>query len=52
VVVPQARIDEVAATLAQVREKEASMGAAIEAGLVTPDWVGELLASSRTRLLD
>jgi 4-hydroxy-4-methyl-2-oxoglutarate aldolase len=52
VVVPQARIDEVAATLAQVREKEASMGAAIEAGLVTPDWVGELLTSSRTRLLD
>jgi 4-hydroxy-4-methyl-2-oxoglutarate aldolase len=52
VVVPQARIDEVAAALAQVRAKEAEMGAAIEAGLVTPDWVGELLASSRTRLLD
>jgi 4-hydroxy-4-methyl-2-oxoglutarate aldolase len=52
VVVPQARIDEVATSLAQVREKEASMGAAIEAGLVTPDWVAELLASSRTRLLD
>jgi 4-hydroxy-4-methyl-2-oxoglutarate aldolase len=42
----------IASTLAQVREKEASMGAAIEAGLVTPDWVGELLTSSRTRLLD
>jgi 4-hydroxy-4-methyl-2-oxoglutarate aldolase len=52
VVVPQARIDEVATTLVQVREKEASMGAAIEAGLMTPDWVGELLASSRTQLLD
>jgi 4-hydroxy-4-methyl-2-oxoglutarate aldolase len=52
VVVPQARIDEVATSLAQVREKEASMGAAIEAGLITPDWVAELLASSRTRLLD
>jgi 4-hydroxy-4-methyl-2-oxoglutarate aldolase len=51
VVVPQARIDEVAAALVQVREKEASMGAAIEAGLITPDWVAELLASSRTRLL-
>jgi 4-hydroxy-4-methyl-2-oxoglutarate aldolase len=52
VVVPQARIDEVATSLAQVREKEASMGATIEAGLITPDWVAELLASSRTRLLD
>jgi 4-hydroxy-4-methyl-2-oxoglutarate aldolase len=52
VVVPQARIDEVAATLAQVRAKEAEMGAAIEAGLITPDWVAELLTSSRTRLLD
>jgi 4-hydroxy-4-methyl-2-oxoglutarate aldolase len=52
VVVPQARIDEIATSLAQVREKEASMGAAIEAGLITPDWVAELLASSRTRLLD
>jgi 4-hydroxy-4-methyl-2-oxoglutarate aldolase len=52
VVVPQARIDEVATSLAQVRAKEASMGAAIEAGLITPDWVAELLASSRTRLLD
>ncbi len=52
VVVPQARIDEVAATLAQVRAKETEMGAAIEAGLITPDWVGELLSSSRTRLLD
>jgi 4-hydroxy-4-methyl-2-oxoglutarate aldolase len=52
VVVPQAWIDEVAAALVQVREKEASMGAAIEAGLITPDWVGELLKSSRTRLLD
>jgi 4-hydroxy-4-methyl-2-oxoglutarate aldolase len=52
VVVRQARIDEVATSLAQVREKEASMGAAIEAGLITPDWVAELLASSRTRLLD
>lgn len=52
VVVPQARIDEVAATLAQVRAKESEMGAAIEAGLITPDWVGELLSSSRTRLLD
>jgi hypothetical protein len=52
VVVPRARIDEVATSLAQVRAKEASMGAAIEAGLITPDWVAELLASSRTRLLD
>ena len=52
VVVPQGRIDEVAAALARVRAKEAEMGAAIEAGLTTPDWVGALLRSSRTRLLD
>jgi 4-hydroxy-4-methyl-2-oxoglutarate aldolase len=52
VVVPQARIDEVAAALAQVRTKETEMGAAIDAGLITPDWVGELLGSSRTRVLD
>jgi 4-hydroxy-4-methyl-2-oxoglutarate aldolase len=52
VVVPQARIDEVAAALQAVHAKEQEMGAAIEAGLTTPDWVGELLRSSRTRLLD
>jgi 4-hydroxy-4-methyl-2-oxoglutarate aldolase len=52
VVVPQADIDEVAAALEQVREKENTMGAAIDAGLISPDWVGELLRSSRTRLLD
>jgi 4-hydroxy-4-methyl-2-oxoglutarate aldolase len=52
VVVPHARIDETAAALAQVRAKEDEMGAAIEAGLISPDWVGELLSSSRTRLLD
>jgi 4-hydroxy-4-methyl-2-oxoglutarate aldolase len=52
VVVPQARIDEVAAALQAVHAKEHEMGAAIEAGLTTPDWVGELLRSSRTRLLD
>jgi 4-hydroxy-4-methyl-2-oxoglutarate aldolase len=52
VVVPQARIDEVAAALQAVHAKEHEMGAAIEAGLTTPDWVHELLRSSRTRLLD
>ena len=52
VVVPQARIDEVAAALQAVHAKEHEMGAAIEAGLTAPDWVGELLRSSRTRLLD
>jgi 4-hydroxy-4-methyl-2-oxoglutarate aldolase len=52
VVVPQARIDEVAAALQAVHAKEHEMGAAIEAGLTSPDWVGELLRSSRTRLLD
>jgi 4-hydroxy-4-methyl-2-oxoglutarate aldolase len=52
VVVPQARIDEVAAALQAVHAKEHEMGAAIEAGLTTPDWVSELLRSSRTRLLD
>ena len=52
VVVPKAQIDEVAAALAQVRAKEDEMGAAIDAGLITPDWVHELLGSSRTRMLD
>jgi 4-hydroxy-4-methyl-2-oxoglutarate aldolase len=52
VVVPQARIDEVAAALQGVHAKEREMGAAIEAGLTAPDWVEALLRSSRTRLLD
>jgi 4-hydroxy-4-methyl-2-oxoglutarate aldolase len=52
VVVPRARIDEVAAALQAVHAKEREMGAAIEAGLTAPDWVEALLRSSRTRLLD
>ncbi len=52
VVVPQAEIDQVAARLDDVRAKEEAMGEAIANGLIVPDWVGELLASERTRLLD
>ncbi len=52
VVVPRANIDQVAAGLDDVRAKEDEMGAAIEAGLTAPGWVGELIASERTRLLD
>ncbi len=52
VVVPRARIDEVAGGLAEVRAKEDEMGRAIAAGLTAPGWVRELLASERTRRLD
>jgi 4-hydroxy-4-methyl-2-oxoglutarate aldolase len=52
VVVPQAMIDEVAAGLDAVREKEAEMGEKIAAGLAVPGWVEELLASDQTRRLD
>lgn len=51
VVVPHARIDATAAALVQVRAKEDEMGAAIEAGLISPDWVDELLSSSRTHVI-
>jgi 4-hydroxy-4-methyl-2-oxoglutarate aldolase len=51
-VVPRARIDEVIAGLEDVREKERATGERIAAGATIPDWVDELIGSSRTRLLD
>jgi len=52
VVVPKARIDDVAAGLADIHAKEDEMGKLIEDGLTAPDFIKELLASDRTRLLD
>ena len=49
VVVPQARIDEVAAALQAVHAKEHEMGAAIEAGLPTPGLGRRAAAARRAR---
>jgi 4-hydroxy-4-methyl-2-oxoglutarate aldolase len=51
-VAPRARIDEVIAGLEDVRQKERETGERIAAGATIPPWVDELIASSRTRLLD
>jgi 4-hydroxy-4-methyl-2-oxoglutarate aldolase len=51
-VVPLARIDEVIAGLEDVRQKERETGERIAGGATIPPWVDDLIASSRTRLLD
>jgi 4-hydroxy-4-methyl-2-oxoglutarate aldolase len=52
VVVPSYRIDEVIRSLDDVRTKEKETAERIAAGATIPAWVDELIASSRTRLLD
>lgn len=47
VVVPFARIAEVAARLEKIRELEAALDAEVDEGLVTPDAIRELLASDQ-----
>ncbi|MEM9439130.1 MAG: RraA family protein [Pseudomonadota bacterium] len=51
-VIPRDKIDAVIAGLPDVEAKEAEMGRLIEEGLTAPGFVGELLASDKTRLLD
>ncbi len=52
VVVPKARIDQVAAGLADLQTSEDEMGRLIADGLTAPGWIKELLASDQTRRLD
>ena len=52
VVVPQARIAEVAAELSKVAKKEAEMEAAVRGGLTGPGWLDEIVASDRVHVLD
>lgn len=52
VVVPRARIEEVTAALARVREAEAALEAKVAGGLKVPDFAAGLLASDRVRRLD
>jgi 4-hydroxy-4-methyl-2-oxoglutarate aldolase len=52
VVVARSQIDEVILGLDDVRQKERDTGARIAAGATIPDWVEELIGSSRTRILD
>jgi 4-hydroxy-4-methyl-2-oxoglutarate aldolase len=52
VVVPQRRIDEALAELAEVRKKEAAMDAAVRGGMRVPDWVQQALDSRPVKWLD
>ncbi len=52
VVVPRARIEEVAQTLVRIREAEAELDAKVQGGLKVPDFAASLLASDRVRRLD
>lgn len=52
VVVPRDRIDEVLRNLDDVRRKEREASERIAAGAALPDWVDELMASDRTRLIE
>ncbi len=52
VVVPRARIEEVAQALARIREAEAGLEAKVAGGLKVPDFAAALLASDRVRRLD
>jgi 4-hydroxy-4-methyl-2-oxoglutarate aldolase len=52
VVVPRARIAEVAQTLEKIREAEAGLEAKVHGGLKVPDFAAALLASDRVRRLD
>lgn len=51
-VIPKEKIDAVITGLPDVEAKEAEMGRLIEEGLTVPGFVGELLASDKTRHLD
>ncbi len=52
VVVPRARVAEVAQALVGIREAETGLEAKVKAGLKVPDFVAELLASDRVHRLD
>ncbi len=52
VVVPRARLEEVAQALARIREAEAGLEAKVAGGLKVPDFAAALLASERVRRLD
>jgi regulator of RNase E activity RraA len=52
VVVPRARIEEVAQALARIRAAEAGLEAKVAGGLKVPDFAAGLLASDRVRRLD
>ncbi len=52
VVVPRARIAEVAQALEKIREAEAGLEAKVQGGLKVPDFAAELLASDRVHRLD
>jgi 4-hydroxy-4-methyl-2-oxoglutarate aldolase len=52
VVVPRARIAEVAQALEKIREAEAGLEAKVQGGLKIPDFVADLLGSDRVRRLD
>ena len=51
-VAPLTRVDEVIAGLEDVRQKERETGERIAGGATIPPWVDDLIASSRTRMLD
>jgi hypothetical protein len=52
VVVPLAMIGSVVAGLAEVREKEAAMDAAVRGGAKQPAWLAERLSRADVRYVD
>lgn len=52
VIVPRTRIDEALAALQEVRQKEATMDAAVRGGMKMPDWLQGALASKPVKWLD